>query len=62
MDISKRVVQFALRTIGATGYFIISAIEWEQFQEVLSELKNRQGRPFVHERVAILKGFIYEEF
>ncbi|KXA94392.1 hypothetical protein AKJ65_04590, partial [candidate division MSBL1 archaeon SCGC-AAA259E19] len=59
MDIGKTVVRFALRTIDATGYFIISAIEWEQFREVLSELENRQGRPFVHERVAILKGFIY---
>lgn len=59
MDIGKTVVRFALRTISATGYFIISAIEWEQFRKVLSELENRQGRPFVHERVAILKGFIY---
>lgn len=57
--VSKNLVSAALKIVGAPGMVILNAIDWKPLREVLEELDSKRGRPFKHEREAILKGFIY---
>lgn len=53
------IVLAVLKAVGDRGVIILGAIDWEPLQEILVDLGKRRGRPFEHERIVILKAFIY---